>query len=138
MKKPLPVSHVTLLNLLGNSKKKTSEVQASDVRRGDHNNDTNAAHDGSAEDRPSSVEIGRDWAGEERPNEGAESHERTDELLYEGCQVPSDGGCRILDTIDLQETDHSLKSTDEREIKTILEGGHSNDGADEDRLPVVP
>jgi hypothetical protein len=124
--------------VLGNSEKQSAKVESSKIGGGDHDENSDDAKDGSAEDRPSSIEIMAHGAGETRTDEGTEGHERADQLLDENSQVVSARGCRVGDTEYSEETGHGLEPTDEGEVEAILERGSSHQATYQDGLPVLP
>lgn len=107
------------------------------------------------------TELGCDDTGGTGADEGAESHERSDELLSDGLDIPADGGRRVLIAVDLfvdqisgaqlfsnmakeadwfthlEEGDHGLETTNQAKINTILEGRQDHDTTGHEDLPVV-
>lgn len=124
--------------VLGNSEKQSTKVKSPKVGGGDHDENSDDAKDGSAEDGPSSIEIMAHWSGETGTDESTEGHEGADQLLDENSQVVSASGFRVDDTEYSEETGHGLEPTDEGEVEAVLERSSSHQTTYRDGLPVLP
>lgn len=122
---------------VGETDEEATGVEGADAGGGHHDDVGNAAEEAGSPETVLAAKLGGDDTGETGADEGAEGHERGDELLTGGLDVPANDGVGILVAVDLEEGHHGLETTDEAEIDTILEGGKDHDTAGQEHLPVV-